>query len=230
MKAMIFSDLITSKNAFVQLLLISIVICGFLAWGTGEVIVGTAAMATMAPLMYLFSIFAYDEMNGWERFRMTLPLTKHQVAYGRYVSMLIVSVVSMLAAWLISFAFVAIIQAWGGFGTSAEFAAPESPLAILDCGIAGFVFILLLAALTLPLLMRFGMNKATRLLPLLVVVVVVLASVAIGNVSDGIDMMAVRTFLNDHTVAIAIGGCVMSVVLYVVSAFIAAHLYQAREL
>ena len=83
-----------------QLLLISIVICGFLAWGTGEVIVGTAAMATMAPLMYLFSIFAYDEMNGWERFRMTLPLTKHQVAYGRYVSMLIVSVVSMLAAWL----------------------------------------------------------------------------------------------------------------------------------
>lgn len=127
MKAMIFSDLITSKNAFVQLLLISIVICGFLAWGTGEVIVGTAAMATMAPLMYLFSIFAYDEMNGWERFRMTLPLTKHQVAYGRYVSMLIVSVVSMLAAWLISFVFIAIIQAWGGFGTSAEFAAPESP-------------------------------------------------------------------------------------------------------
>ena len=50
MKAMIFSDLITSKNAFVQLLLISIVICGFLAWGTGEVIGGTAAMATMAPL------------------------------------------------------------------------------------------------------------------------------------------------------------------------------------
>lgn len=130
MKAMIFSDLITSKNAFVQLLLISIVICGFLAWGTGEVIVGTAAMATMAPLMYLFSIFAYDEMNGWERFRMTLPLTKHQVAYGRYMSMLIVSVVSMLAAWLISFVFIAIIQAWGGFGTSAEFAAPESPLAI----------------------------------------------------------------------------------------------------
>ena len=221
MKAMIFSDLITSKNAFVQLLLISIVICGFLAWGTGEVIVGTAAMATMAPLMYLFSIFAYDEMNGWERFRMTLPLTKQQVAYGRYVSMLIVSVVSMLAAWLISFVFIAIIQAWGGFGTSAEFAAPESPLAVLDCGIAGFVFILLLAALTLPLLMRFGMNKATRLLPLLV---------AIGNVSDGIDMVAVRTFLNDHTVAIAIGGCVVSVVLYVVSAFIAARLYQAREL
>ena len=142
MKAMIFSDLITSKNAFVQLLLISIVICGFLAWGTGEVIVGTAAMATMAPLMYLFSIFAYDEMNGWERFRMTLPLTKHQVAYGRYVSMLIVSVVSMLAAWLISFVFIAIIQAWGGLGTSAEFAAPEPPLAVLDCGIAGFVFIL----------------------------------------------------------------------------------------
>lgn len=159
-----------------------------------------------------------------------VPLTKRQVAYGRYVSMLIVSVASMLAAWLISFVFLGIVQAWGGLGASAEFATPESPLAVLDCGIAGFVFILVLAALTLPLLMRFGMNKATRLLPLLVVVVVVLASVAIGNVLDGIDMVAVRTFLNDHTVAIAIGGCVVSVVLYVVSAFIAARLYQAREL
>lgn len=230
MKAMIFSDLITSRNSFVQLLLVSVVICGFLAWGTGEVIVGTAAMATMAPLMYLFSIFAYDEINGWERFRLTLPLTKRQVVYGRYVSMLIVSVVSLLAAWLISMVFLAIIQGWGGFGASTELTTPESPLAILDCGLAGFVFIVVLAALTLPLLMRFGMNKATRLLPLLVVVVVVLGSVAIGNISGGLDLTAMRTFLDTHMVALAIGACVLAVVLYLASAFIAARLYQAREL
>lgn len=163
MKAMIFSDLITSKNAFVQLLLISIVICGFLAWGTGEVIVGTAGNGNDGAFDVSLLDLRLRRDERWERFRMTLPLTKHQVAYGRYVSMLIVSVVSMLAAWLISFVFIAIIQAWGGLGTSAEFAAPEPPLAVLDCGIAGFVFILLLAALTLPLLMRFGMNKATRL-------------------------------------------------------------------
>lgn len=116
MKAMIFSDLITSKNVAVQLLLVSVVICGFLAWGTNETIVGTAAMATMTPMMYLFSIFAYDEMNGWERFRLTLPITKRQVAYGRYISMLIIAVISLLAAWIVSFAFLAIVQACGGLG------------------------------------------------------------------------------------------------------------------
>lgn len=230
MKAMIFSDFITSKSTLVQMLLVSVVICGFLAWGTGEVIVGTAAMATMAPMMYLFSIFAYDEMNGWERFRLTLPLTKRQVVYGRYVSTLIVSVASLLAAGLISLVFLAVVQGWGSLGASTEIATPESPLVILDCGLAGFVFIIVLAALTLPVLMRFGMNKATRLIPLLVVVAVVLASVAIGNISGGIDLTAVRAFLNDHMVALTIGACVAAVVLYLVSAFIAARLYQAREL
>lgn len=230
MKAMIFSDLVTSKNTAVQLLLMSVIICGFLAWGTGEVIVGTAAMATMTPLMYLFSIFAYDEMNGWERFRLTLPITKRQVAYGRYISTIIIAVISMLAAWLISFIFLAVVQMYGGLGTSAGSADPDAFIAALDCGLAGLVFIIVLASLTLPLLMRFGMNRATRLLPLLVVVAVVLASVAIGNMNGVIDLTAVRTFLNENTGLIAAAACGIAAVMYVASAFIAARLYQAREL
>ena len=51
MKAIIFSDLITSKNAFVQLLLISIVICGFLAWGTGEVMRSEKIIAFIVALL-----------------------------------------------------------------------------------------------------------------------------------------------------------------------------------
>ena len=230
MKAMIFSDLITSKNVAVQLLLVSVVICGFLAWGTNETIVGTAAMATMTPMMYLFSIFAYDEMNGWERFRLTLPITKRQVAYGRYISMLIIAVISLLAAWIVSFVFLAIVQVCGGLGMGTELVNPDAFIAILDCGFAGFIFIIVLASLTLPLLMRFGMNKATRLLPLLVVVTVVLASVAIGNMSGAIDLTAIRTFLSENTGLIAAGACVVAAILYVASAFIAARLYQVREL
>lgn len=229
MKAMIFSDLITSKNVAVQLLLMSVVICGFLAWGTNETIVGTAAMATMTPMMYLFSIFAYDEMNGWERFRLSLPITKRQVVYGRYISMLIIAVISLLAAWIVSFVFLAVVQACGGLGMSTELVDLDAFIAILDCGFAGFIFIIVLASLTLPLLMRFGMNKATRLLPLLVVVTVVLASVAIGNMSGAIDLTAIRTFLNENTGLITAAACIVAAILYVASAFIAARLYRARE-
>ena len=111
-----------------------------------------------------------------------------------------------------------------------ELVNPDAFIAILDCGFAGFIFIIVLASLTLPLLMRFGMNKATRLLPLLVVVTVVLASVAIGNMSGAIDLTAIRTFLNENTGLIAAGACVVAAILYVASAFIAARLYQVREL
>lgn len=74
------------------------------------------------------------------------------------------------------------------------------------------------------------MNKATRLLPLLVVVTIVLASVAIGNMSGAIDLTAIRTFLSENTGLITAGACVVAAILYVASAFIAARLYQVREL
>ena len=198
MKAMIFSDLIVSKRSAMQLLAISIVICGFLTWGMSSVVAGTAAMATMTPLMYLFSIFAYDEMNGWERFRLTLPISKRQVAYGRYISTLVISVISLIFTLVISFVFVFVIQACGGLGMETDISDPEMPAAILYCGLAGFLFIVMLASLNLPLLMRFGMNKATRLLPLVLVVGVVLVGVLFNYITDGIDLSALNTFIDNN--------------------------------
>lgn len=61
--------------------------------------VGTAAaIAAMVPFTGLFSLAAYDEQNNWELFRLTLPLTRRQVVFGRYASIALLTVGSLALA------------------------------------------------------------------------------------------------------------------------------------
>ena len=48
--------------------------------------------------------------------------------------------------------------------------------------------------------------------------------------SGAIDLTTIRAFLNENTGLIAAAACVVAAILYVASAFIAARLYQVREL
>ena len=97
MKAMVFSDLVTMKRNLLQLMGICVFVALFISVGTETLAATGACISAMIPIMYLFSIAAYDEMNKWEVFRLTLPLSRMQVVAGRYVSFLLVALVSCVA-------------------------------------------------------------------------------------------------------------------------------------
>ena len=73
MRAMLLSDLITSKSSSMQMLGISIFVGVFIAMTTGQLVTTVACIAAMVPFVYLFSLSVADEQNGWERFRLTPP-------------------------------------------------------------------------------------------------------------------------------------------------------------
>ena len=85
MKTMILSDLIVMRRNLIQLfltcLIITIVIT--LAMNNTLAVVG-GCFGAMIPLLYLFSIAAYDEMNEWQTYRLTLPTTRKDSMIGRY--------------------------------------------------------------------------------------------------------------------------------------------------
>ena len=85
MKAMIVSDFAVLRSVLLQLLGICLVVALFMGYVMGAVDTA-AAIAAMVPFTGLFSLAAYDEQNNWERFRLTLPLTRRQVVFGRYAS------------------------------------------------------------------------------------------------------------------------------------------------
>ncbi len=99
MKAMIVSDFAVLRSALLQLVGICVVIALFMGYAMGTLVGGAAAIAAMPPFMLLFSLAATDEQNGWERFRLTLPLTRRQVVFGRYASLALIAVSTIALPW-----------------------------------------------------------------------------------------------------------------------------------
>lgn len=96
MKAMIVSDFAVLRSALLQLLGICAIIALFMGYVMGAW--APRLPAAMVPFMGLFSLAAYDEQNNWERFRLTLPLTRRQVVFGRYASIALLTVGSLALA------------------------------------------------------------------------------------------------------------------------------------
>ena len=205
MKAMIFSDLITSKNSFAQLLGMTLFVAIFIAAGTSTLVTSTACIAAMVPFMYLFSISAYDEQNGWERFRLTLPISRRQVAYGRYASMMAIVLIALVVSWLAGMAI--------GFAV----------------GVLAEAVIIIAAAVSLPLIMRFGMTKGSRLVPVIMVFAICMGVAFFSSGVDALDLEALISGEFDLMVAVAVI-LLAALAVYVISACISARLYEGREL
>lgn len=232
MKAMIFSDLITIKNSAVALIAVVLFIGCSCALGSGTIIATAAAMSVTLPLMYLFSIAAYDEMNGWERFRLTLPMSRAQAVRGRYASMAIVAAIGALAGLAGSL----VLAALAGpveqlFGISIGFSS-DVPLAVVgSAALLGAGVVLLTAAVALPPLMRYGVTRGTRALPVAFIAVMALGIIIVDNTPA---MTLLESWYGNATSSsLALAGvCAGAVVvlIYLGSAAIAARLYAKREL
>lgn len=236
MNVMIKSDLITMKNAAMQLAIMPLVVVVFIIFVSGSLIVGVAAMAIMVPFMYLFSICAYDELNDWERFRLTLPITRRQVAYGRYASTLLVIALCAVAALLLGAIVVTVDSLLPPNlvipGASAEANRPEM---IFGAVCMVVTITLVVGALTYPLIMRFGMTKGTRLAPVVMVLLIAFGIWLFGDsgVLDALFPSSSSEELWGHiggtSLLISLGCIAAGLALYGMSALLSARLYERRQ-
>lgn len=235
MKAMIVTDFCTLRNALLQLVGICVIIALFMGYAMGTLIGAAAAIAAMPPFMLLFSLAATDEQNGWERFRLTLPLTRRQVVFGRYASLGIIAIGTIVFALALSFLLLGVIS-FVPAGLLPEGLTPaDNPPAALVGSVVGAVGVITLGmAIALPLVFRFGMTRATRFVPVIVVIAV---AAGIGFFDANISFTS-GGFFSDLVLWLDTGNnylflaaaLVAGVALvYVASAFIAAKLYESRE-
>ncbi len=231
MKAMIFSDLITSKNSVFQLLGITLFVSVFIAVGTGTLVTAVACMATMVPFMYLFSISAYDEQNGWERFRLTLPISRRQVAYGRYASMFIIMLVSLVVSFVVGVLIGLIAEALPSGMLDKGISLSEWGVqAIFSVGIMTQAIILVAAAVSLPFIMRFGVTKGSRLVPVILILALSAGVAFFTNNVEFLDLDAIAGNIESvFFIAMAVI-VVIALVMYCASAYLSARLYEKREL
>lgn len=163
MRTVFISDLLTMRKPLAQLALTGVFIALF---------VGSVAVAGFFPFLFMTSLFTVDEQNGWERFRLTLPVTRSQVVRGRYLTVLASCAVSVLGAVAL-----AVPLSWlAGTGLPMTSMLPtegadlgELLLTTSVASVATALGILLLASLSMPIYMRYGATKAARVAPAMVV-------------------------------------------------------------
>ncbi len=175
MKAVFFADLIVMRRYLAQLFGTCAFIAVFIAIVTQSAVPVGACLAAMIPMMFLLSIVAYDEMNSWESFRLVLPVSRNGVVMGRYASFLLMVAVSMVVGGVLMCLLLACATALApSFEIAKTIASGGVDLAmVFGSVLMAAAFVIVLAALSLPLIMRSGMTRAARFLPVVMVLIFV---------------------------------------------------------
>lgn len=115
---------------------------------------GACAVSAMSPIMVMNSLAGFDNQNGWERYRATLPFSRKDIVSARYLCITIFSVIMTCAAVLLSIVAIPILNSVG---------IPSTGETVFETAIASAIsmlFSLMAVFLVLPLFFRFEHMKA----------------------------------------------------------------------
>ena len=162
------SDLLIVKKYIPSQIGIGILVSIIVAVAMENIYVIIPALSVMIPYSLAFTAIAFDERNGWEEFRLALPLSRKDVIRGRYASFALISVASLALSLVVMGIVVFAASTLMPTTEVGKMAADVSWQIVVADIVAGLGFVLIMLAVMLPLVARFGMTKAVRFIPLVV--------------------------------------------------------------
>ena len=118
---------------------------------------GACAVSAMSPIIIMNSLAGYDNQNGWERYRATLPFSRKDIICARYLCIIAFSAVMACAAVLLNIIALPFFDPTG---------IPSTGQTVFEIAIASAVSMLIslmMVFLAQPLFFRFGHMEALRL-------------------------------------------------------------------
>ena len=118
---------------------------------------GACAVSSMSPIIIMNSLAGYDNQNGWERYRATLPFSRKDIICARYLCIVVFSAVMACAAALLSIVSIPLFNSAG---------IPSTGQAVFEtamASVASMLISLMMVFLAQPLFFRFGHMEALRL-------------------------------------------------------------------
>ena len=235
MKAAILSELSAIKNVLVQQFAIYLVVGLVIGVSMGSTTAMVACISAMAPILMVFTFAGYDAMNGWERFRAILPVSRDSLVIARYLNVLLSSLATLIVAFVIALILGQLSPMLPldpeGVQTIAE--EMQQPLWILGGGVAGMCIILAFSSLLQPFILRFGLTKAMRWVPAGLMVLFLGAVLILPDLIDApqvlIDLIAWTEDPTNMPVLMA-GIIAITLGMYAISCAAAMALYRKKEL
>lgn len=188
---------------------------------------GACAVSAMSPIMVMSSLAGFDNQNGWERYRATLPLSRKDIICARYLSIIVFSAVMACAAVLLNIIALPILNNTGIPSTG------QTIFEIAIASVASMLISLMIVFLAQPLFFRFGHMEALRLSAVLFALLGCLVMAALSS-SNPISnwLMSIAGANPDSAVlgCLCAGIAVLALVLCALSCAISIKVYRARDL
>ena len=226
MKTLILSDLLSQRSGFGQMAFVLVVVDIIMLICMQSPEAALAGVAVMVPYLMCYSMAVSDEMSGWERLRLTLPMGRSVVVRSRYASVILIAIVTCVFALILNMLLLAIIGAipqlsdWLGGLTFTG----EKVVGMLASAVLAFAMCLLFCSFTLPAMFRFGITRATRFIPVIAVVVMLVVFAALSEDAGVIAALdAVSPFM------VAIVAILASIAVCAASIVIATRMLECRE-
>ena len=118
---------------------------------------GACAVSAMSPIMVMSSLAGFDNQNGWERYRATLPISRKDIICARYLCIVVFSAIMACAAVLLN------IIALPFFDHTGIPPTGQTVFEITIASTASMLISLMMVFLAQPLFFRFGHMEALRL-------------------------------------------------------------------
>ena len=194
-----------------------------------------AGIAAMIPMVFTFTLFATDEGNGWERFRLALPLSRADIVRGRYATGVALAGIGIATAVIAIVVALALASTVPSLPNADEITrmSPENAVESAAVLLTSASCTLLLLAIMLPLMFKFGMTTGARFTPLIIVVLVVAAVLVLDSGAFGPNTAPVfeLIFSSPESILVAaVATFALSFAIYCASALLSYRLYRNREL
>ena len=234
MKAALLSEFALTKKILVQIALVYVIVEVAVSYGLESAVAGAASVAALLPFILLVTMFSYDDMNGWMRYRAMLPATRDDIVTARYLNIAALSLLGAVAAIVVAGAIAAITPLLGlPADLAGNIASGFAADALAASTLMGASAVSIVAAVIMPLGLRFGLTKTMRYLPVALFLVIILATNLPFSIPglDGLFASADAWLERPGNLSLAgAASVVAAAIALAISCAVARVLFRSREL
>lgn len=209
MIGLITKDLLSLKKVGIRIGFI-IVLYAVIFSSTGS-LAFLSAFITVFCTMLIINTFAYDELAKWDIYALSMPVTKKQIVLSRYLLCILFDAAGIIVSFLLGLIFRKL---------DAELST------ILYCFFAAS---LVIAAIMMPLLYKFGTQKA-RIWIILLFLAPTAGAALLKNLGISHPFSALGTISNSTAELLLAVFLPVALLIYVGSYFLSFRIYQSKEI
>ena len=164
--------------------------------------------------MLTFTGITYDKMYGWDKLALTMPVSRSGIVLSKYIMSALVSASALIVSSVIGIVIKQFVPVEEGMSD------------ILMVAVVLFGALLLIYAVILPIIYKFGVEKARIMMFGVIAIPIVFITIIVRYIPVPTGFIE---FINSHVVLTGLIYLLICILIDVISYFISVHIYNQKE-